>query len=309
MRTAVLCFCASFFVCQAYGSEASAFCDSLKSAKTAEQFHADLEAAPEDVSADPQVDDALTEARDTEDWKAAREKLVAILGGKVAFENEPPLGHVKSPKVASQEILSQAVYRDSGSGQSRNLLSRAGKKITDWLDRQSLKEEKDQRKRSGFKGADVSFLEPVVWGVLILGLVVVLVVIAAHFKFGKLGRGPRKVLEDDEEVLSSDEWLEKASDLESDGQFREAVRCLYLASLVRLDEAHILRFIRSETNWEHLRRFQQLAEKPEGLDLLAITRQFDRVWYGFRVKGATDVQLFRDFYRALLLTIRRGAGP
>jgi hypothetical protein len=74
------------------------------------------------------------------------------------------------------------------------------------------------------------------------------------------------------------------------------VRCLYLACLLRLDDAGVARFDRSETNWEHLYRIERSPSKPTGLGFRAPTIAFDRVWYGHNVRGLSDVHEFRMWY-------------
>lgn len=305
MRTAALFCFVSLLAALSSASPTSDFLKSLKSQASEKEFHQALESAPDEVYSDPQIDDAISDAADRSDWKAARESLVGLLQGRVEFESKPEHGHVKSPKQGAAEILSQPVYRDPGKGQGRNWLSRAFDRISDWLNERFKPPRPNAQFNGGVPGAKLDFLVPVMWTLLTLGLIVALVLVAIRFKLVGFKRQAKALLEEDEELLTSDEWLAKAADLESSGQHREAVRCLFIASLVRLDEAGVLKFVRSETNWEHLARFEAIKERPEGLDLRPITREFDRVWYGHRVRGSEDIVLFRDFYQSLLKLMRR----
>ena len=74
--------------------------------------------------------------------------------------------------------------------------------------------------------------------------------------------------------------LKRAQTLSDEGDYRAAVRYLYLSTLLLLEERGLLRYDRSLTNREYLR---SIAHKPE---LAAIFRDvievFDRVWYGYR---------------------------
>ena len=112
------------------------------------------------------------------------------------------------------------------------------------------------------------------------------------------------MLEDDEPERSLDEWLAEADTLQAQGRYREAVRALYLASLLRFDEARVARFQRGQTNWEHLTRIEASPTMPKDLDFRATTRLFDRIWYGRIVRGKEDVDQFRAWYLNITNTLR-----
>ncbi|MCL4267670.1 MAG: DUF4129 domain-containing protein [Anaerolineae bacterium] len=84
----------------------------------------------------------------------------------------------------------------------------------------------------------------------------------------------------DGEFLTADLALKRAEELSTGGDYRTAVRYLYLSSLLLLEERGLLRYDRSLTNREYLRT---IAHQPR---LTAVLRQvidvFDRVWYGFQ---------------------------
>jgi hypothetical protein len=82
--------------------------------------------------------------------------------------------------------------------------------------------------------------------------------------------------------------LVKASEEAHD--YRAAIRYLYLASLLLLDERGVLRYDPTLTNRELLR---QVSNKSSLYDLLRVVVQtFDRVWYGF---APVDEHLYQDF--------------
>ncbi len=83
---------------------------------------------------------------------------------------------------------------------------------------------------------------------------------------------------DPEEHLTARGALEQASELARGGDTRAAVRYLYLAALLQLDERGLLRYDRALTNREYLER---VRDKPELLRRLEpVVATFDRVWYG-----------------------------
>jgi hypothetical protein len=93
-----------------------------------------------------------------------------------------------------------------------------------------------------------------------------------------------------DEQLSSVQALQRAQSLASGGDYRQAVRYLYLSTILFLEEAGRLRRDRSLTNREYLR---QVADQPDvAALLLAVVTTFDRVWYGF---APLDAAAYEDF--------------
>ena len=308
MKAAALFFCVSLTLPLVASQAPQGFQD-VVSAKSEAEFERSLDNLPNAFLADEFFSEAVENAKADPNWKSGREKL--IQAGRlieVAAPTTPKGNRVVNAKVASQRILKDAAYRDPGVKDDRNWMSKTGDNL-----RRSAEEflKRIQSKSSDPSGslptAGLNFLTPLIFVLLGAGLVTFLVYFLWKFKFSK-NRVSKSgaLLSDDEPDLSADEWLEKSRELERDGQFREAVRCLYLASLIRLEEGQFLRFVRSETNWEHLRRFEKSPAKPASVDLRTVTLEFDRVWYGHRDRGAEDVAEMRNFYLAVLETLGRG---
>lgn len=78
------------------------------------------------------------------------------------------------------------------------------------------------------------------------------------------------------------------------GNYRSAVRQLYLAALLHLDEQGILRFHRDQTNREVLAQTE--AGSPVRSHLQPVVETFDRVWYGVR---EPDRQTFEAYRREI----------
>jgi hypothetical protein len=200
-----------------------------------------------------------------------------------------------SAQAMAQQIKTSPLYRDEGVAQS-NWLSRAMQSFLNWLEGLF-----NHVPKPNGVGSAPSVLGPwvtwVMWGIL-GGLVIFLIVLALmHVRWKlTLKRKSKALLEEDEPERTLDEWLERANDLEAQGLYREAVRCLYLACLLRFDEARVARFDRGQTNWEHLHRIQASPKLPPGLDFLKPTQAFDRIWYGMQTKGQADVAKFREWY-------------
>jgi hypothetical protein len=84
----------------------------------------------------------------------------------------------------------------------------------------------------------------------------------------------------DDEPLTAEIALNRAQALSAGGDYRSAVRYLYLSSLLLLEERGLLRYDRSLTNREYLR---SVSHRPELATVLRdVIDVFDRVWYGFQ---------------------------
>ena len=102
-----------------------------------------------------------------------------------------------------------------------------------------------------------------------------------------------------DELLTSDSAIKRAQQLSKQQDYRTAVRYLYLASLLLLEERGLLRYDRSRTNFEYLR---SVAHLPELSSILTrVINVFDRVWYGFQ----TIDQDTYDQYLASVRELRR----
>src|SRR5262249_55824162 len=144
---------------------------------------------------------------------------------------------------------------------------------------------------AGNKAGAAQLVEPLVTALLLIFLAVLLVYalqsILADF-------AAEAVLASDAEnagePLTADSALRRAQELSGGGDFRAAVRYLYLSTLLRLEEHGLLRYDRSLTNREYLKR---VAHDP---NLVAVLRDvvevFDRVWYGYQPLDATAYQRY-----------------
>jgi hypothetical protein len=96
----------------------------------------------------------------------------------------------------------------------------------------------------------------------------------------------------EEEPLTSEAAFAKAQQLSRGGDYRAAVRYLYLSTLLILDERGVMRYHRSRTNREYLR---SLANSPELSGPLAeVIDVFDNVWYGYHSLEEESFKHFSD---------------
>lgn len=108
-----------------------------------------------------------------------------------------------------------------------------------------------------------------------------------------MGRAPARVVLAREGGGDSSEGLRaEAVRLSQQGDFRGAVRALYLAALLYWQERGQLRFDRALTNREVLVRARRESEPGLAETLGLLVERFDRVWYG----GAACTQAeYADF--------------
>ncbi len=101
---------------------------------------------------------------------------------------------------------------------------------------------------------------------------------------------PEQLLADD--PTTSEDARDRAVGSEATQDFRMAIRYLYLASLLMLDEQGVIRYDRTLTNREHLRQVANNAELSDALR--PVVNTFDRVWYGFAQVNEAMYEQFRQ---------------
>jgi len=96
---------------------------------------------------------------------------------------------------------------------------------------------------------------------------------------------------------SVDEWEQFARAFLAGGDFRQAIRALYLATLVYLHRQRLIDYNRARTNWHYVRHFR--GETGSRSVLRALTQAFDEVWYGGFPYGPEEYQRFEQGVREL----------
>ncbi|AGC44179.1 hypothetical protein MYSTI_02863 [Myxococcus stipitatus DSM 14675] len=93
-------------------------------------------------------------------------------------------------------------------------------------------------------------------------------------------------------------WAQLADELAARGNYREAVRGLYLALLSRLHRDGDILYDVTLSNWDYLRQFKGRSEwKPRFREL---TLRFDFAWYGNTPVTSTGYQEFRALTAPML---------
>jgi hypothetical protein len=93
-------------------------------------------------------------------------------------------------------------------------------------------------------------------------------------------------------------WASLADELAARGEFRQAIRHLYLALLSRLHRAGAIDYDPTLSNWDHCRRFRG---HPEWFGAFKeATWRFDFAWYGQADAGPEGYELFRALSAPIL---------
>jgi hypothetical protein len=208
-----------------------------------------------------------------------------------------------SANQSAKDILRDPAFRDSELEGDQSWLGRALSRIGELFNRQ-----REQREVRSIEPPSLN-MQPLAYLVLIvlIGTVIALAVFA--LRGARLSRRTivgsirRSILDEDEPDRTLDEWLQLADRLQSEGRLREVVRCLYIAILLRLDASRIIRFERSETNWEHLAKIDS-SNAPRGVDYRGLTKLFDVVWYGDQNATSQDCASIRSQYETLNKLLR-----
>jgi hypothetical protein len=266
--------------------------------KTPTQVYEIISASP--VANDPEINYLLKdEALSEDEWI---EQVSAIIDLRAMVE-VPARAEPSRQEIIS--IKSSALYRDPGVQETSNWLSRALERL------KNIRFELPKMSSTpnlGFLAGLGPILYYLMWFLIFLAISFLLFLAVKHINWRKrLTRKASALLEADEPERTLDEWLLQADDLEAQGRYREAVRALYLACLLRFDEALVARFDRGQTNWEHLARIEASPRKPARIDFRSPTQLFDRVWYGKIVRGREDVEQFRAWYVGVTDELRRKA--
>ncbi len=279
-----------------------------------DDYRASLESASELLSStSPDVEAALSELRGIEpvtmdDGSTVTPDLTSVIE---ALESEPPdvrsaqagidaiidaidLAETDDSPDGARETLDEVLARDEfqpepEEDESRSLVARfldwAGSGIDafiDWVDRVL-----------GGQGGDGS---PGSIAMALLGILVIVGIVAFAVRSIRESMTPGVTRLDDgrgaEAHYSSAQARAEAERLFAAGEYRAALRLLYLATLIRWEEAGRLRFDRSLTNREVVARVNIQGDAALLEQLTPLVDRFDRVWYGGAPCTAADYTTF-----------------
>ncbi len=165
--------------------------------------------------------------------------------------------------------------------------------LLDWLFRQ-LSRILEPFFRVGVGSANgFAWLATIVGGILILAVMAYILLRLRR----SLVRDASAAHDDPEANLTASTARDQAAELARSGDYRTAVRYMYLSALLWLDERELLRYDRALTNREYLEHLRDNADLRNRL--LPIVETFDRVWYGYAQLDAQSFEAYRRQVEAL----------
>lgn len=167
-------------------------------------------------------------------------------------------------------------------------------RFLDWLLRQFLRLFEPINSAASGPASVISQVFALVGGILVIGLIIYWVLGLRRSMVGDVRLAPTH---DPDANLTANSALQQATLLARDGDYRTAVRYLYLSALLWLDERGRLRYDRSLTNHEYLERLRD--NPPLRTALLPVVETFDRVWYGHMPLDASSFAAYRQQVEAL----------
>lgn len=141
---------------------------------------------------------------------------------------------------------------------------------------------------------------------LLIGGVLLLALLYALYKFfrwfgtrqrrAETESGPREILgEVISESATTEDLLAAARALAAQGDYRGAIRRAYIALLFELEQRGKLRLHRAKTNRDYLEALRDEASLYPSF--VALTRMFERIWYGHAHATEFDFEGFLTGYR------------
>ncbi|MHB9139290.1 MAG: hypothetical protein ACYC4Q_07805 [Victivallaceae bacterium] len=109
--------------------------------------------------------------------------------------------------------------------------------------------------------------------------------------------------------LEQDEWRKLAHELKTSGDFRQAVRALYLCGIAALADCRMLTVARGKTDFEYVRELWRRSHSiPDAGPLFnSEVNTFQRIWYGDYPADLSTVEVYEKQLDQLLTIVGGGA--
>ena len=141
----------------------------------------------------------------------------------------------------------------------------------------SKKEPKPRKNNAGINNQWNTFF----WILLVGGFIALIVWFLTSGNINLFRRAPKVYQEDqdmdNEEDIFEVEYEREIQNAVNAGNFRLAVRLMYLQTLKEMSERNIIRYSNEKTNSDYL---FQLAKSRHYKSFFRLTRHFDYIWYG-----------------------------
>ncbi len=215
--------------------------------------------------------------------------------------------HDEAAREAAREILARDIFHDVDTRRSEGL-SELIERLLAWLLEQ---EAPDAGAGDGIEAPSIPLPGPtffIVVGVAFAIAVAVFLVLTRRRDEQLATRSVARTAEavPDPRDRPPEEWLAEAGSLAAQGRYGEALRALYLATLVALDRRAWIRFESSLTNWQYLR---QMPAGEAREDFRVLTRTFDVKVYGGEAASADDYARGRTLAERILRFSRPSLPP
>lgn len=238
-------------------------------------------------------------AYDDEDCDLAEEQLTAGLGVLREARADAELANAAQARDAASAILERPEFtaaereapkpKAEKEDEGENALSRWLRRFFEWLERALRTKSKEADDTSPSVGAGQGFAQIVI----VLAAVLLAVVMGALLFQLIRGRKPPTAVaanasnsvtaapdEGQPSALTKapESWAGIADEYARRGEYREAIRHLYLALLSRLHRDGAIDYEPTSSNWDYLRHFKGAPERKAPFRTL--TLGFDVAWYG-----------------------------
>jgi hypothetical protein len=184
------------------------------------------------------------------------------------------------------EILARDEFREFAKAENRTIADLL-ERFFRWLREQGVGEGQTQE-----PATELPRLSPwVLMALAVIGTLLIVVYVTSR-KRAALSPRPRPRREGIEVVTDREpaHYLDDAATLAERGDFRGALRALYVATLVTLDRRGMIEFDPARTNWQYLRTMPRGDTRRA---FATFTRVFDHKWYGHEPAGPEDYRRCR----------------
>ena len=213
----------------------------------------------------------------------------ARLGAIIDALAQPPSAAPADARERLQRMLDQPPFKQPDAPQTPAWL----REFFDWLGRVLENAFRPLGRISPTGGRTVAWVIALIGAALLVG---VLIYLLRGLRRGVVASA--QVDDDDPAAnLTAKTALDQAGGLARGGDYRTAVRYLYISALLWLDERDILRYDRALTNREYLERVRDNPALRERM--VPIVETFDRVWYGHLPIDANSFAAYQKQVEAL----------
>jgi hypothetical protein len=215
-----------------------------------------------------------------------------------AESNDPDGAHKKI-----EEILSRRAYQPEAEDPLSGFVKRTFRKVREFRDRILLSLQRLLERIFG-AGAGSGWLSNVLLVVVLVMMVVAAVSLIRRIKRPQPKRKRMRVVLGEEIAAdgTSRELAEAGFAAARAGDFRTAVRKLYVSLLYELNERNLIELDESATNREYLRRASGLRGLSSPMRYM--TDRFDTVWYGMIPSSEADFSIYRARYEEAMQNAR-----